>query len=84
MLEEKDRRALEAMERSLRAEDPAFVARMDARRPFPSIPVLCASVFLMLPFVALFLGPTAALILADVAAVAVVAILIARQRRRPR
>ena len=87
MLEEKDRRALDAMEQHLRAADPAFVARMTAGpagRPFPTIAVLCAVVFLSLPFVGLFLGPTAALVTADVAAIAVVVILARRHRRQHR
>ena len=87
MLEERDRRALDAMEQQLRAADPAFVARMDAGRPgrpFPAVSAVCAAAFLSMPFVALFLGPTAALVMADVAAVAVVMILIRRRRREHR
>ncbi|MFC7534855.1 DUF3040 domain-containing protein [Actinoplanes sp. GCM10030250] len=84
MLDEKDRRALADIEQRLRADDPAFARRMNAttvRGSFPAIAVLCATVFLALPFVALFLGPKAALILIDLAAVAVVVILACRNIR---
>ncbi|WP_160165911.1 DUF3040 domain-containing protein [Actinoplanes sp. OR16] len=83
MLEEKDRRALEDIEQRLAAGDPAFVRRMSEppRRPFPTLSVLCVAVFLVMPFVGLFLGPTAALIVADLAAVTVVVVLVLRHRR---
>ncbi|MEU8240865.1 DUF3040 domain-containing protein [Actinoplanes missouriensis] len=86
MLEEKDRRALAEIEQRLAAGDPAFAARMTARpatpgRPFPVLSVLGVVVFLTMPFVGLFLGPTAALIVADLAAVTAVAVLVMRHRR---
>ncbi|MEU4688923.1 DUF3040 domain-containing protein [Actinoplanes sp. NPDC023714] len=83
MLEEKDRRALEDIEQRLAAGDPAFVRRMSEppRRPFPFLTVLCVAVFLVMPFIGLFLGPTAALIVADLAAVTVVVVLVLRHRR---
>ncbi|GAA4950197.1 DUF3040 domain-containing protein [Actinoplanes utahensis] len=81
MLEERDRRALADIEQRLAAEDPDFVRRMQGDRPIPLIPFLCLAGFLALPFVATFLGPTAALILADVVGVAVVALLAYRHLR---
>ncbi|WP_433832164.1 DUF3040 domain-containing protein [Actinoplanes sp. CA-015351] len=86
MLEEKDRRALAEIEQRLVTGDPAFARRMRARRaprdrPFPIVPLLLVTVFLALPFVGLFLGPTAALIVADLAAVTVVVVLVLRHRR---
>ncbi|BAL89134.1 hypothetical protein AMIS_39140 [Actinoplanes missouriensis 431] len=86
MLEEKDRRALAEIEQHLAAGDPAFAARMTAPpatpgRPFPILSVLGVVVFLTMPFVGLFLGPTAALIVADLAAVTAVVVLVLRHRR---
>jgi hypothetical protein len=83
MLEEKDRRALEEIEQRLAAGDPAFARRMNEipTRPFPALSVLCVLVFLSMPFVGLFFGPTAALIIADLAAVTVVVVLVLRHRR---
>ncbi|GLY02119.1 MULTISPECIES: DUF3040 domain-containing protein [Actinoplanes] len=84
MLDESEARALEDIERRL-CSDPRFVRRMRGPgplRPFPTVSVLCLTAFLALPFVALFGGPQAALIHADVAAVLVVTVLAWRHRRR--
>jgi hypothetical protein len=83
MLEEKDRRALEEIEQRLSAGDPAFARRMSEPpgRRFPGLSVLCVLVFLAMPFVGLFFGPAAALIIADLAAVTVVVVLVLRHRR---
>ncbi|WP_328468294.1 DUF3040 domain-containing protein [Actinoplanes sp. NBC_00393] len=87
MLNESEARAIDEIEQRLRATDPAFAQRMatgPAPRPFPAVPVLCVTVFLSLPFIALLCGPRAALATADVAAVTVVIILARRHHRTTR
>ncbi|SDS35251.1 DUF3040 domain-containing protein [Actinoplanes derwentensis] len=84
MLEERDRRALADIEQRLAVEDPDFVRRMDGAVRLPLIPVLCMTVFLTLPFVALFLGPAAALITVDLTALLVILLLAVRRARRRR
>ncbi|MEV6301910.1 DUF3040 domain-containing protein [Actinoplanes sp. NPDC051861] len=78
MLDERDRRALEDIEQRLCSDDPEFARRMSATTipcRFPVVPALCVMLFLALPFVALFLGPRVALVLADIIAVTVVVLL---------
>ncbi len=82
MLDEQDRRALEDIEQRLATEDPEFARRMNGSIRLPLIPVLCVTVFLTLPFVALFLGPAAALITVDVTALLVLLSLAVRRSRR--
>ncbi len=82
MLDERDRRVLEDIEQRLTEDDPDFVRRMSGSLRLPIIPVLCMTVFLTLPFVALFLGPTAALITVDATALLVLLILAIRRARR--
>lgn len=84
MLEERDRRALEDIEQRLTEEDPEFARRMNGTLRLPIIPVLCMTVFLTLPFVALFLGPAAALVIVDVTALSVILLLAVRRARRLR
>ena len=82
MLEEKDRRVLADIEQHLSAGDPAFARRMRADAvpacPFPTVSVLCVGTFLSIPFLALFLGPRAVLILLTVTAVLVMTVLLSR------
>ena len=84
-MDEHAQRALHAIEQNLTREDPAFVARMRAGREpeprFPAIPALCASLYILVPLVALLFGWPGLVIVLDVFAVAVVAVLIRRRRR---
>ena len=84
-MDEHAQRALHAIEQNLTREDPAFVARMRAGREpeprFPAIPALCASLYILVPLVALLFGWPGVVIVLDAFAVAIVAVLIHRRRR---
>ncbi|GAA2655885.1 DUF3040 domain-containing protein [Paractinoplanes durhamensis] len=64
MLDGDHRRALEEIERHLHAEDPALAARLSTLdpRPFPTILVLSAALYITLPLVALMFGATVAIV----------------------
>ncbi|HWS39277.1 MAG TPA: DUF3040 domain-containing protein [Actinoplanes sp.] len=82
MLEERDRRVLEDIEQRLAVGDPEFARRMSGDVRLPVIPVLCMTVFLTLPFVALFLGPAAVLITLNVTALLIITLVAIRRIRR--
>jgi hypothetical protein len=85
-MDDQGQRALHAIEQNLTREDPAFVARMrvgrtpDAR--FPTISALCASLYILIPLGALLFGWPGVVIILDVFAVAIAAVLIHRYRHR--
>lgn len=82
MLGERDRRVLEDIEQRLAVEDPEFARRMSGGVHLPMIPVLCVTVFLALPFVALLLGPAVALIVLNATALLVITMVAIRRIRR--
>lgn len=83
MLDDRDRRALQEIERHLAQHDPALVARLSAppvaARPFPTLLVLCALLYVALPIMTLLFGRTGA---ATTAAVFVAVVLLVLLRRR--
>ncbi|GAA3348417.1 hypothetical protein GCM10020358_66850 [Amorphoplanes nipponensis] len=85
MLDERDRRALAAIEQELSRQDPVLAARMGGPdRPGPTVLALCASLYVSLPMVTLLFGWVAAVIVFDVFAVLLALVLVRRRRRRAR
>lgn len=79
-MEEQARRALDDIEQNLVREDPAFVAQMDPNRPqlprFPTVSVLCASLYILMPLVMLLFGWLAVVFTIAAFAVAVGSVLL--------
>ena len=74
MLNENERRILADLEQQFPV----------AERPFPTIAVLCAGLFICLPLVTLLFGWPGLVLVLDVFAATVAVVLIRRGRSRPR
>ncbi|GIF19592.1 hypothetical protein BJ973_006637 [Actinoplanes tereljensis] len=82
MLDGRYRQALDDIERHLQDEDPDFAARMSTpvdERPFPTLPILGASLYIALPLVALLFGRTATLLTLSLGATAIAGVLLYRR-----
>jgi hypothetical protein len=90
MLRDHDRRVLADIEHHLAVQDPGFARRMNATtaedRPFPTVLALCTTLYITLPLAGLLFGWIAAVLVLDVFAVVIGAVLIRRRRlgRPPR
>ncbi|MEV6348233.1 DUF3040 domain-containing protein [Actinoplanes sp. NPDC051851] len=85
MLDDNERRALAELEQRVVQADPEFAARMSSdpgdERPFPTIPVLCALLFISTPLVMLLFGWPGVVIAIDLFAASLAVTLIRRNRR---
>ena len=88
MLDDQDRRTLEALERRLVRSDPEFAARMrgtPSGSRLPRVSLVCLLLFAAVPVMSLLFGPRIALVTILIGPVALAAIgLVARRRARRR
>ena len=83
-LDHDDRHRLSEIEHHLALDDPAFAARMRTQtgnRPFPTLSVLCALLYIFTPIVMVLGGPRAGLITTAAFVVSIMVILIRRRCR---
>ncbi|WP_306216329.1 DUF3040 domain-containing protein [Actinoplanes sp. RD1] len=83
-MDDQQQRILHDIERDLARADPAFAARMRGPRPFPTLSVLCALTYIVVPLEAVLFGGRVAVVTLALAANAVVVILVRRHRRSGR
>jgi hypothetical protein len=79
-----EQRILHDIERDLTRADPAFAARMRGPRPFPTLSVICALTYILVPIEAILFGGRIAVVTLALAANAIVIILVRRRLRSGR
>jgi hypothetical protein len=84
MLRDHDRRVLADIEHHLAVQDPEFARRMSATtaedRPFPTVLAMSTTLYISLPLVGLLFGWIAAVLVFDLFAIVIAAVLIRRRR----
>jgi hypothetical protein len=84
MLHDQERGALYEIEFHLTTQDPLFANRMQANPtpPFPTVPVLCACLFITLPLVGLLAGWLAGVLTLGAGVAGIAAVPACRRRTR--
>ncbi|WP_305790129.1 DUF3040 domain-containing protein [Symbioplanes lichenis] len=82
-MDDQQQRALRDIEHDLTRADPAFAARMRGPRPFPTLSILCALTYIVVPVEAVLFGTRAAVVTLALVSNIIVIILVHRHRHRP-